>query len=248
MLDHNVVLLVGPYVAHMCTHVRNCLTSWGRRNILYFTRSTDPGTNCLSSNRSGKESPVSGIHYCATLRVKENSETIFLPIESLLWIESANKYAVLHATNRSFIVRRTIRSLLNELGPASFTRIHRTTLIRKTAVWSIRPLHHGDQTIVLKDGTALTMSRRYREAFLAEMEATCQFQSAQRARSVGATILSDQFRRSSGLDVITVGGNPGTITPKRASAASFRTDPRFYVTDTNRTEQQLSSLRRAASG
>ena len=106
------------------------------------------------------------------LRVKENEETLFVPVEMVQWIESANKYAVLHTANRSFVIRRTIRSLVDDLKSESFVRIHRSAVVRKGAVRSVRPLFHGDQRVVLTDGTALTLSRRYRAVFFAEMQQT----------------------------------------------------------------------------
>ena len=105
-----------------------------------------------------------------TLPIKESSETVFLPVDLVLWIESANKYAILHTAKRAFVVRRTIESLLEQLKSESFLRIHRTAVIRKGAIWSVRPLHHGDQIVVLTDGTVLTLSRTYRAAFFAEIQ------------------------------------------------------------------------------
>ena len=55
------------------------------------------------------------------------------------------------------------------LSPAEFVRIHRSILVRKSAVRGLHPLFHGDYTVKLTDSTELTLSRTYREAFFDAM-------------------------------------------------------------------------------
>jgi DNA-binding LytR/AlgR family response regulator len=127
-----------------------------------------------------------------TLPVKEGATTVFLPVESVLWIESANKYAILHTSKQSYLIRRTIRNLVDQLKSESFLRIHRTAVIRKSAIRSVRPLFHGDQSVLLRDGTVLTLSRRYRRMFFAEMAQTSKAESSLRQVSAGVGIRAGQ--------------------------------------------------------
>ena len=67
------------------------------------------------------------------------------------------------------VARLTIQHIAGHLDPKQFVRIHRSILVRKSAVRGLHPLFHGDYTVKLIDGTELTLSRTYREAFFDAM-------------------------------------------------------------------------------
>jgi LytTr DNA-binding domain/Histidine kinase-, DNA gyrase B-, and HSP90-like ATPase len=48
------------------------------------------------------------------------------------------------------------------LDPDCFVRIHRSSIVRIDRIKELLPDFHGDFTLVLKDGTRLTLSRTYR--------------------------------------------------------------------------------------
>jgi hypothetical protein len=48
------------------------------------------------------------------------------------------------------------------LDPARFLRLNRSTIVRLDALCEVQPWFHGDARVVLKDGSVLTWSRRYR--------------------------------------------------------------------------------------
>ena len=55
-------------------------------------------------------------------------------------------------------------------GPhARFLRIHRSRIVNADRIREVHPWSHGDQLVVLRDGTELIMSRRYRDR-LARLE------------------------------------------------------------------------------
>jgi two-component system LytT family response regulator len=78
------------------------------------------------------------------------------------WIEAADNYVVLHAGGVTHIVRETMSRLEGELDPATFVRIHRSTIVRLDRIAELRPSFHGDFVVVLFDGTQLTLSRTHR--------------------------------------------------------------------------------------
>jgi len=49
-----------------------------------------------------------------------------------------------------------------ELDPGHFLRIHRGTLVNLERIREVHPLFYGDCQVVLRDGTRLTLSRRFR--------------------------------------------------------------------------------------
>lgn len=107
--------------------------------------------------------------WLSRVAVKEENGIVFVPVEQILWIEAANKYVVVHATDREHIVRQTIQSLEDRLDPAQFVRVHRSILVRKAAVRGLHPLFHGDYIVKLINGAELTLSRNFRASFFNQM-------------------------------------------------------------------------------
>lgn len=58
--------------------------------------------------------------------------------------------------------RGTLRDLEERLDPAQFVRLNRSEIVRLEAVRELQPWFHGDARVLLKDGTVVTWSRRYR--------------------------------------------------------------------------------------
>jgi two-component system, LytTR family, response regulator len=114
------------------------------------------------------EAPADGAWY-SRITVKEEAGITFVPVEDVLWIEAANKYVVIHSGIGTHVARLTIQHIAGHLDPKQFVRIHRSILVRKSAVRGLHPLFHGDYTVKLIDGTELTLSRTYREAFFDAM-------------------------------------------------------------------------------
>jgi two-component system LytT family response regulator len=101
--------------------------------------------------------------------IKERNGIIFVPVDGILWIEAADKYVELHTSDRNYLARLTIQSLEESLNPKQFVRIHRSTIVHKTAVRGLHPLFHGDYLVRLTNGTELTLSRNFRESFFTQM-------------------------------------------------------------------------------
>lgn len=80
------------------------------------------------------------------------------------YVEAAGNYVILHTPEGELKLRETLSTLERELRDRDFVRVHRSYLVNLDAIREIQPWFHGDQRIVLKDGTFLNLSRRYRDA------------------------------------------------------------------------------------
>jgi two-component system, LytTR family, response regulator len=109
--------------------------------------------------------------WLSRLSIRDENGFIFVPVDQILWIEAANKYVVIHTTSGTHIARQTIQSLQGKLDPNQFVRIHRSTVVRKSAVRGLHPLFHGDYIVKLVNGTEVTLSRNFRASFFHEMGA-----------------------------------------------------------------------------
>lgn len=107
--------------------------------------------------------------WLSRLSIKEEEGIVFVPVEQVLWIEAANKYVVIHLNDRTYISRQTIQSLEDELDPKQFVRIHRSILVRKSAVRGLHPLFHGDYIVRLVNGAEVMLSRNFRGSFFQQM-------------------------------------------------------------------------------
>lgn len=95
--------------------------------------------------------------------VNIGSRYFFLPVEEILFITAEDKYLSLHTADKRYLLRETMTSLETKLDPAPFVRIHRSHLVNVDYIRDFHPRAHVDYDLVLKNGTQLVVSRRYRE-------------------------------------------------------------------------------------
>jgi two-component system LytT family response regulator len=87
----------------------------------------------------------------------------FLDLAGVHWVSAAGNNVCFHVGRERYTVRMPLRTLLPQLDPARFRRIHRSTIVNLDAIREIQPWFAGDCVVVLKDGQQLRMSRTYRD-------------------------------------------------------------------------------------
>ena len=80
-----------------------------------------------------------------------------------LFVQAAAKYVKIYAAGRCYSFRQSLGQLEQRLDAACFVRVHRSTLVNVEHIAEMHPLFHGDYELILRRGTRLTLSRRYRE-------------------------------------------------------------------------------------
>lgn len=85
-----------------------------------------------------------------------------LAVETIELARAERNYVVLHTPHGTFRVRGTVAALAARLDPATFLRVNRSDVVRLDAIRELQPWSHGDYRVVLRDGTALLWSRRFR--------------------------------------------------------------------------------------
>jgi two-component system LytT family response regulator len=68
----------------------------------------------------------------------------------------------LHAAGAKHLVRESISDVEERLDARKFLRIHRATIVNVKRILEMHRGFGGSVFVVLRDGTKLTMSRRYR--------------------------------------------------------------------------------------
>jgi two-component system LytT family response regulator len=113
---------------------------------------------------------VRGDHgYLRRLVVPSGHRSIFIRVEQVDWIEAERNYVRVHAGGKSHLLRENITRLASALDPATFCRIHRSTIVNIDRIQSVESLFHGDYQVLLHDGTKLTTGRSYRRNLLGVM-------------------------------------------------------------------------------
>ena len=104
----------------------------------------------------------------ARLLVVERGVTTVVECNDIEWLEAADNYVHVHTPHRKLLLRRTLATLLEDLGP-KFLRIHRGIAVAVAQVLTVRPRGKGDATVVLQSGVELACSRRHRGALVARL-------------------------------------------------------------------------------
>ena len=95
--------------------------------------------------------------------VKSGSRVTFVNVADVDWIGSADNYVELHVGTQVHLVRETLTAMEKRLPPDRFVRISRTAIVNGERVRELQPLFHGEYSVMLRDGTRLTLSRTYRD-------------------------------------------------------------------------------------
>jgi two-component system, LytTR family, response regulator len=101
--------------------------------------------------------------------IKGTGQVSFVNIAEIDWIGAADYYACIHVGAKSHLLRRSMAELEDDLDPTRFCRIHRSAIVNLERVQALELRDDGEHDAVLRDGTRLRMSRRYRKELQARM-------------------------------------------------------------------------------
>jgi len=97
------------------------------------------------------------------IAIKNAGQVSFLKISEIDWIEAADYYACLHVAQRTHMLRRSISELEQDLDPAMFCRIHRSTIVNLDRVRGLTLSEDGEYEVLLENKAKLRLSRSYRK-------------------------------------------------------------------------------------
>jgi len=103
------------------------------------------------------------------LLVKTRDRAVLVNTVDVAWIQAAGNYIELHVGDRTYLMRETLHGMSQQLDPDTFLRVHRSFLVNADHIREIQPWSHGDHLIVMRDGTKVRLSRRYRHQLPASL-------------------------------------------------------------------------------
>jgi hypothetical protein len=80
--------------------------------------------------------------------------------DDIVWVEAQGNYCTIHSTTGRRMVRRTLTSLLDELAPEGFVRIHKSRLVKRDCVRGLQT-RAGRTDLVMSDGVTLRCGRAF---------------------------------------------------------------------------------------
>ena len=97
-------------------------------------------------------------NYAERLWIRSRGQVSILRVAEIEWVEADAKYSRLHTCDATHRLRESISRLEARLDPARFARIHRSAIVNLDRVVGVL-CSAGSQSVVLKDGTRIPMSR-----------------------------------------------------------------------------------------
>ena len=100
--------------------------------------------------------------YAQRISVRSGEHIRVIAAADIDWVRADGNYVHIHVGSARYLHRQTLRDLLETFDPARFLRIHRGIVVNVERVAEVHPLFQGNAEVVLRDGTRLSLSRRFR--------------------------------------------------------------------------------------
>lgn len=103
------------------------------------------------------------LRYLTRIPVRTGGRIRIVEAAEIDCVMAADNYVTIRAGGKEYLVRDTMDRLEQRLDPRKFVRIHRSTIVQLDRLRELQPSFHGDFSVILRDGTRLTLSRTFRD-------------------------------------------------------------------------------------
>jgi DNA-binding LytR/AlgR family response regulator len=127
----------------------------------------DPMDDLLSqlSQRLGNDG-LKPREYMRWVQASVGANLRMIPTSDILFFRAEDKYTRVQTQGFEALIRKPIKELIDELDPAEFWQIHRSTLVRIDAVEQVSRNFRGQQVVHVKGtGEKLEVSRTFNHLF-----------------------------------------------------------------------------------
>ncbi|MFT5234679.1 MAG: two-component system LytT family response regulator [Shewanella sp.] len=103
--------------------------------------------------------------------IKDRDNITILKQSDIEWVDAAGDYVCIHTDAVTHIKRSTLKSLLKDLDPSIFKRVHRSTIVNLNYIQKVIPHTKGEFFLKLGEYDQVKVSRNYRDvikSFLSE--------------------------------------------------------------------------------
>jgi two-component system LytT family response regulator len=99
------------------------------------------------------------IEYLERVAVKSGSQIFVVPVQKLLYLEAQDDYVMLHTKEDSYLKQQTLKYFESHLDPGAFLRIHRSYMVRISAIKQIESHTKDSHRVSLINGRHLPVSK-----------------------------------------------------------------------------------------
>lgn len=96
------------------------------------------------------------------IEVRDGGTAVFLAPGDITHVEAAGNYVEFHTATKTHLVRGTLAAWEARLVARGFIRVHRSRLVNRHKIDTLKPTPSGDMEITLSGGQVVLGSRRYR--------------------------------------------------------------------------------------
>ena len=102
------------------------------------------------------------------IQASHGTQIHLVPVADVVYFEAADKYVRVLTAEREYLIRTALKELIEQLDPQEFWQVHRSTLVRATAIATVTRDETGKQHISLRGRPErLPVSRLYAHLFRA---------------------------------------------------------------------------------
>ena len=97
------------------------------------------------------------------LAIRDGGKTTWVNQDDIEWIDAAGDYMCIQAQGVTYIMRKTMKDLENELDPNILQRIQRSTIVNIHQVREMESHINGEYFLTLASGHRVKLSRTYKD-------------------------------------------------------------------------------------
>ncbi|MEP6692121.1 MAG: LytTR family DNA-binding domain-containing protein [Gemmatimonadaceae bacterium] len=150
-----------PVTIFVTAYDRHALQAFDAHAVDYLLKPIDPARFARAAERV--RTLVSRGTLPRRIVLRDGARVLLVDHDEIDWIEADGDYVRVYVGGRGHLVRHTIGGMERRLEPSRFARVHRSAIVNVARVRAIG--RQGDRSfqITLRDGTAIAMSRGYRD-------------------------------------------------------------------------------------
>ena len=112
--------------------------------------------------------PAAAATRLSVIQASHGTQIHMVPVAEVVYFEAADKYVRVLTAEREYLIRTALKELIEQLDPQEFWQVHRSTLVRATAIATVTRDEAGKQHISLRGRPEqLPVSRLYAHLFKA---------------------------------------------------------------------------------
>ena len=112
--------------------------------------------------------PAAAATRLSVIQASHGTQIHMVPVAEVVYFEAADKYVRVLTAEREYLIRTALKELIEQLDPQEFWQVHRSTLVRATAIATVTRDETGKQHLSLRGRPErLPVSRLYAHLFKA---------------------------------------------------------------------------------